>query len=246
MDRHRAALRVLALAAAPVVFAGGASAQIENTATVETSTPGLSNFAFVIATTSDPAFSNNFLDVTTHVIDTATVVSTVVAEADLELSKTVDPAAVTAGEQVTYHLEVENLGPSTAQDVTITDPLPPQVTFVSLTASPGGSCATPAVGSSGTVSCSWVGATGPAEVRSVDVVVQVAPGTPSSTVENSATASSPTTDPEPDNDGAAADVLVTALSVLEVPALSPAAALLLTVLLAAGGLLALRRAFPGA
>ena len=64
---------------------------------------------------------------------------TAVEQANLSLSKSDSPNTVTAGQNVTYTLDVANAGPSTAHGVTISDPLPPGTSFVS--ADNGGSLA---------------------------------------------------------------------------------------------------------
>lgn len=56
--------------------------------------------------------------------------------ADLSLSKTINNANVTVGQPVTFTLNLNNAGPSTATGVTVTDLLPQGLTFIS--ASPSG------------------------------------------------------------------------------------------------------------
>jgi uncharacterized repeat protein (TIGR01451 family) len=56
---------------------------------------------------------------------------------DLSVSKVDVPDPVLAGQQVTYTLTVTNAGPATASDVVLTDTLPADVTFVSVTPSQG-------------------------------------------------------------------------------------------------------------
>ncbi len=68
--------------------------------------------------------------------------------ADLEIVKTDNADPVNAGETLTYTLSVANRGPSDASGVTITDMLPPSVTFDSATPSQG-TCSEAA----GTVTC---------------------------------------------------------------------------------------------
>src|SRR5258708_2629150 len=52
-----------------------------------------------------------------------------------------------------WSIDVGNRGPDAAQNVTLTDPLSANTTFVSLTSPAGWVCSTPSVGSTGTVSC---------------------------------------------------------------------------------------------
>jgi uncharacterized repeat protein (TIGR01451 family) len=58
------------------------------------------------------------------------------ASADLSITKS-GPASVTAGNQLTFVLTVDNAGPSDASAVAVTDTLPPGVSFVSATVSVG-------------------------------------------------------------------------------------------------------------
>ena len=96
--------------------------------------------------------------------------------ADLSVTKTDSPDPVQAGDDVSYLITVSNPGPAT--DVTLTDSLPSETTFVSITA-PGWSCTTPAVGSTGTVQCTKTGVTG---TETLTIVVNVPITTPAGTV----------------------------------------------------------------
>ncbi len=135
--------------------------------------------------------------------------------ADLFLTKTDSVDPVIAGNNFTYNLTSTNNGPGTATDVRIADTLPAGVQFVSATPSAGGSCVVPAVGSSGgTVTCTWLGATGTgaASARSVSIVVTVpittacspaiCPGSPGTNISNTGTTTSATTDPSLGNNSA--------------------------------------------
>ena len=57
------------------------------------------------------------------------VVVTILSQADLSIVKTSDPTTVYSGEQLQYQLSVANHGPSPAQDVTVLDVLPDELTF---------------------------------------------------------------------------------------------------------------------
>jgi uncharacterized repeat protein (TIGR01451 family) len=78
----------------------------------------------------------------------------VIPTADLSITKTADAKSVTAGGEVTYTVVVTNNGPSTATGVTLSDPLPKNTTFQSITAPTEWACTTPPIGRGGTVSCS--------------------------------------------------------------------------------------------
>ena len=56
---------------------------------------------------------------------------------DLSITKTVTPANPTVGNGVTYTMTISNAGPSSATNVTLTDPLPEGLTYVSSVASQG-------------------------------------------------------------------------------------------------------------
>src|SRR5262249_9343389 len=72
--------------------------------------------------------------------------------ADLTLTGSVSPPTLQVGSNVPYTVTATNAGPNVSTGTTITDALPPGVTFVSATASQG-SCAQ----ASGTVTCSLGG-----------------------------------------------------------------------------------------
>jgi uncharacterized repeat protein (TIGR01451 family) len=67
----------------------------------------------------------------------ATAGSAAPGSADLRIAKVDSPDPVPAGSTLTYAIEVDNLGPNAATDVTVTDQLPRNVDFVSATASVG-------------------------------------------------------------------------------------------------------------
>ncbi|MDO4709976.1 MAG: hypothetical protein Q4B94_09295, partial [Pseudomonadota bacterium] len=69
--------------------------------------------------------------------DTATATVVVKAKADVRLSKTVDNASASVGEEVTFTITVVNDGPSTAEAVTVTEQLPSGYSFVSAMPSEG-------------------------------------------------------------------------------------------------------------
>jgi uncharacterized repeat protein (TIGR01451 family) len=165
----------------------------------------VSNNATVASSTSDPNPGN----------ESATATTTVAASADLSVSNIDSPDPVTAGTNLTYTLTVANAGPSNAASASLTDTLPAGTTFVSLSAPGGWSCTTPAVGGTGTISCS-IGtlATGNAVFTlTVNVDAGVASGT---VIPNSATVASSTSDPNAGNDSATATTTVAASADLSV------------------------------
>jgi uncharacterized repeat protein (TIGR01451 family) len=115
--------------------------------------------------------------------------------ADITLSKS--SSALVAGTDVTYTISVVNNGPNDASDVTFADPLPAGLTFQSLNA-PGWSCATPAVGGTGTIDCTL--ATLAPGSSTITLIAHLAASTPAgTTIANTATVSSTTPDPTTPN-----------------------------------------------
>jgi uncharacterized repeat protein (TIGR01451 family) len=140
--------------------------------------------ATVTTASTDPTGGNN----------TASDTVTVIPQADLRVAKTAAPSPVLAGGDLTYTVTTTNDGPSTAQNVSLTDQLPPSTEFKSATPSPGGSCSTPPVGGTGAVTCTWAGPTVRSASRSVTIVTEVAgPGT----ITDVASTTSATEDPDP-------------------------------------------------
>ncbi|MDA9208111.1 hypothetical protein N9O61_04410, partial [Octadecabacter sp.] len=118
----------------------------------------LSNTAEVITTiTADSDETNN----------SATVTYDLTPQTDVEVEKTAAPSPAVVGQDVLYTITALNrpmvngvpVVLSTAQNVVVTDDLPDDMTFISVSASGGGTCiATVAVGgttSGDTLKCSW-------------------------------------------------------------------------------------------
>ena len=130
--------------------------------------------------------------------ETAVAVSTVQVQADLSLHKEAAPDPVDAGAQLTYVLEVTNLGPSRATNIRITDTLPAEVAFVSV--APGSPlCSHSGEPVGGTVTCT-MGTLYPGGKHTVTIVVQVRDDlSAGSTLTNRARAYSTVPDPTPAN-----------------------------------------------
>ncbi|HEX6027030.1 MAG TPA: DUF11 domain-containing protein, partial [Solirubrobacter sp.] len=118
--------------------------------------------------------------------------------ADLALAKTGAPDPVPAGSTLTYVLTASNLGPDTAAQVVVTDPLPAGLTFDA--AASDARCGA----SAGTVTCG-LGDVAAGASASVSVVAAVDAGA-SGVLSNTATVKSATPDPDGGNDSAIADV----------------------------------------
>lgn len=143
--------------------------------------------------------------------DSASANTTVIAQADLAASKS-GPASVVAGTNATYTLGLTNNGPSNAASATLSDTLPTGTTFVSLTQTngPAFTCTTPAVGAGGAVNCSAATLAvddGATFTLVVAVASDVAAGT---TLTNTATVQTTSTDTNSGNNSAVANTSVTA------------------------------------
>ena len=175
-------------------LASGASATvtIQVTPTAAAGGTTLTNTAQVTANEADPNPANN----------TATATTAVTPAADLAvLSKTDNPDPVPSSSTLTYTITVANFGPSAADNVQVTDPLPPGTFFSSATTSQGSCPSTPPVGTNGTVTCN-LGTMASGGTATVTIVVQTGCITTPATRTNTATVSSPTLDPNPGNNTA--------------------------------------------
>jgi uncharacterized repeat protein (TIGR01451 family) len=85
-------------------------------------TDQLNNDAEISTDSMDPDQSNNL----------ALEITDVDTQADIEITKLDSPDSVRAGTPLDYTLKVKNLGPSTGRQVTLTDRLPDEVTFLSV------------------------------------------------------------------------------------------------------------------
>lgn len=135
------------------------------------------------SSTADPFPANNQ--------DTATV--TVQVTTDYSVTITDSPDPVAPGATLTYTIQVANAGPGSVANLALGDALAPGTTFLSLAAPAGWSCATPAVGAGGTVSCS-IASFGPG-TATFTLAVQVGASAPlGGTLTNTATVAADTAD----------------------------------------------------
>jgi uncharacterized repeat protein (TIGR01451 family) len=106
----------------------GASIQVTLVGQVSPAASGtLLDTAYVTSSVYDPDLNDNNRSTTTAVT----------ARADVVVSKTDNPDPAGEGDPLTYTLSVQNLGPSVAQNVTLTDTLPANVTLFSVDPGPG-------------------------------------------------------------------------------------------------------------
>lgn len=155
------------------------------------------NFASVTTDSTDPNPNNNASQSSVHVNPAA----------DLVVTKTA-PATAVAGTQLTYSLSVTNNGPSTATNVKINDIVPAGVSIVSVTA-PGALCAAGIPGNAAQPTTCGFGSLAPGATKTEQIVVLIAPDTIGQ-LNNDATATSDTLDPNNANNAATASTLVSA------------------------------------
>ena len=137
----------------------------------------LSNTALLTAGTAfDPTAEN----------DTDTVVATVRREAVLSVTKTPSVTTTSAGTNVVWTVTVANAGPSSAEDVTISDPLPAGLTYVASASSATCSATGNLVGCAATSTLAAGAST------SFTIVTAVDPALDPTTITNSASAASTT------------------------------------------------------
>ncbi len=168
-------------------LAPGATTTVEVQVVVDPSARGiLANVATVAASEPDPDETNN----------TSTATTTVTAMADLSISKNDSPSPALTGDTLTYTLVITNHGPSSATDVTVLDPLPSSVTYVSSTTQQGNCTGTESI------SCS-LGTLAPNASTTVTLDVTVLE-TATGTITNTATVSGVEPDPDMGNNTATA------------------------------------------
>jgi uncharacterized repeat protein (TIGR01451 family) len=129
----------------------------------------------------------------------STVDTTVQAVANLKVTKTDSPDPVIAGNELTYTITVTNNGPSDAQSLLLSDPIPSNTTFVSFSVPVGWSRTDNpliGVGGTGTVKAETSTLAAGASAQ-FTFVVKVDAGTSGGTIlTNVATATTATTDPD--------------------------------------------------
>jgi large repetitive protein len=159
------------------------------------------NTATVDSPTEDP----------THANRQATAVTPVTTKADMEITKT-GTATVVAGDTASYTIRVRNAGPSDAQNVAVSDPLPEAFDGVTATASNGATCV---VGTPNLVSCPLGTVPAGGDVT-ITVTGTVRSSTAAGTLTNTARVSTSTPDPDSANDQASARTTVTTHAALTV------------------------------
>ena len=133
--------------------------------------------------------------------DTWTLNTPVTTSAGLSITKAANPTPLTAGGPATYTLTVHDAGPSDAQGVVVSDPIPSGTTVVD-SSTTGGSCSPV----NGTVTCN-LGTVPAGATFTITADVLLDPNTTGSTV-NTAMVTSGTTDPDMTNNSATTDTPV--------------------------------------
>lgn len=153
---------------------------------VNSGTPSGTNIAETVT-----AGASNIVPGLTTNSATANAVVANANSADMAIVKTATPSpTVSDGDPLIYSLAVTNNGPASATDVTVTDPLPSQVTFLSVTSTVG-TCSQ----ANGTVTC-LLGTM--ADAATATITILTLPIT-EGTALNTASVSADQTDPVPGN-----------------------------------------------
>ena len=158
------------------------------------------NTASVSTSTFDPNGNNNSSSAMTSVTE---------PNADMGVSKLASASQVPPDSDITYTITVTNGGPSAAVDATMSDTLPGNMTFVSVSAPAGWTCSSPAPGAGGTVSCSNP-SLAPTAGEVFTLVGHVPLGTPAGTIyNNTALVSTDSFDPNEENNSSSTSTSVT-------------------------------------
>src|SRR5271157_4090038 len=132
------------------------------------------------------------------------------AQADLITTNSASPTTVAVGNNVTYSQSVTNNGPAAATGVTFTQSTPPNTNFQSITPPAGWTCApVPAVGGTGTITCTDGSTLGTGAPANFTLVLQVNANTPAGTnITETATATATDGVPNMTTNTASATVIV--------------------------------------
>jgi uncharacterized repeat protein (TIGR01451 family) len=192
---------------------GGGGAVLESTTTLATTVTGGANGITTAANDAYGATSGGNGTVQT-ILPTAIPGAASGADclADMAITNT-GPASVAAGGSVTYQVGVTNNGGSTATGVSWTETIPANTVFASLTAPAGWTCAMPAVGSSGQVTCTAGASVAPGASAGFTLVLTVTATTATTLTSTATVASTSPTDPITTNNTATATTTVVNLGV---------------------------------
>ena len=195
------------------LLASGASAQFTLTVNISPTLTGtLNNTATITGENADPNTNNN----------SATAPATVTASADLTINKS-GPASANAGTNITYTITLTNSGPSNAANVSLTDAIPANTTFVSESQTNGQtfSCTNPPAGGTGTVTCT-IASFGIGSAT-FSITVHINPGA-TGTITNTANVATTTSDPNSSGNNPTVVTTVTNSADVSVVKTAPSAA----------------------
>ena len=181
-------------------LAVGETASFPLTVTVNSATPNgtVINYTATVSTTTPDSIAANNTSSASTLVGAAT-------SADVQVVKTPSADPVRTADTLVYNLQVTNNGPATATNVTATDPLPANLTYVSAVTSKGGPCTY--TSGTRTISCP-VGTLSNGQVAAITVRVTVDASASGLTLTNTATVAATQTDPVPSNNSSAAPVTV--------------------------------------
>ncbi|MEG4334393.1 DUF4347 domain-containing protein, partial [Microcoleus sp. AT9_A2] len=180
-------------------LANGASQTRTITATVSpTVTAPLTNTAYSTSSTFDPNLANNNSSQPISQVSTTIVA----ALADVVTTKTGTTAAA-PGETVTYTISTVNNGPSTAENVTVTDSIVPGLNIVSLPNEAVYNADT------GIVTFPAIPSLPSGDPPAINTVSFIAPASASGSVTNTARSTSTTADPTPGNNASTVTTTLT-------------------------------------
>jgi uncharacterized repeat protein (TIGR01451 family) len=159
-------------------------------------------------------------------------------DSDLSITKTAMQSAVYPGDTITYEIVVSNAGPDAADNVIMTDPLPANTTFVSISEPAGFDCDTPAVGAGGIVTCTAASLAASTDATFTLVIRLDEDAAQGTLITNSASVTGDVDDPDAANDAATAAAVPAVIS--EIPTASEWGLLAIMMALAAVAILKLR------
>jgi uncharacterized repeat protein (TIGR01451 family) len=164
--------------------------------------PGASvSFALTVRPTAAGTLMNTALGDPDFLVFSQVPVQVAPAPTDVQVTGFASTGSPNRGASFSYTFQVKDNGPWSAGDITFSDPLPAQVSFVGANADNGGACAQVA----GTVSCDLGGLNVGQQVQVfITVVAPTAPGT----FTNTATVTPSVTDTQPGNNSVGVTVQV--------------------------------------
>jgi uncharacterized repeat protein (TIGR01451 family) len=165
-------------------FASGASATFTLVVSVLASSGTVIDTVQVSSPLQDTVSTNNSAQVTT------TILAAVIA--DLSITKSTGATNAAPGSLLSYTITLTNNGPDPASSVVVTDALPAELLFQSIAKPASFNCTTPAVGATGTITCTTA-TMASGTTATFTLVVQVT-GNATGPINNNATASSSTQD----------------------------------------------------